>query len=290
MNKLQLAFIGLGTMGYPMAGHLARAGHSLSVYNRTASKAIAWHREHGGRLASTPADAARGAAMIFTCVGGDEDLKAVLSGAAGAMESAQRDAVFVDHSTTSAGIARAMADAAASRGARFLDAPVSGGEAGAKKGSLTVMVGGDAAVFERARPVMEAYARAVTLMGAIGSGQLTKMVNQICVVGLMQGLAEGIAFGQKAGLDMNRVLDALTQGAAASWQMANRGKTMVEGKFDFGFAIDWMHKDLRICLAEAAHNGAALPHTALIEQHYAELQGAGMGREDFSALIERLRD
>lgn len=289
MNKLRLAFIGLGTMGYPMAGHLARAGHALSVYNRTRSKAEAWQHEYGGRVARSPAEAADGADMVFTCVGGDDDLRAVLLPGDGALSTAAKSALFVDHSTTSAGIAREMGANATVRGAHFLDAPVSGGQAGAQKGALTVMVGGDSAAFERAQPVMAAYARAVTLMGPLGAGQLTKMVNQICVVGLMQGLAEGIAFGQKAGLDMPRVLAALTQGAATSWQMENRGKTMVEGKFDFGFAVDWMHKDLRICLAEAAQNGADLPHTELIEAHYTELQRAGMGRKDFSALIERLR-
>lgn len=289
MQKLKLAFIGLGTMGYPMAGHLARAGHSLQVYNRTQSKTAAWQAEYGGTACATPALAAAGADMVFSCVGGDADLCAVTLGPQGAFEAMRADAVFVDHSTTSAAVARDLAAEAAKRGFHFLDAPISGGQIGAQKGTLSVMVGGEEAIFERAKPVIAAYGKAIALMGGAGAGQLTKMVNQIAVVGVMQGLAEGIDFGLRAGLDMKRVLAVLTQGAATSWQMENRGPTMIEGKFDFGFAVDWMHKDLGICLEEARNNGASLEQTAWIHDYYSQLQQAGRGRDDFSALIQRLR-
>jgi 3-hydroxyisobutyrate dehydrogenase-like beta-hydroxyacid dehydrogenase len=276
-------------MGFPMAGHLARAGHEVTVYNRTRAKADAWVAKHGGRLADTPARAAAGAAVVFSCVGDDPDLRAVTLGAQGSFEATARGAIHVDHTTASAGIARELAAAAAARGFAFLDAPVSGGQSGAENGALTVMVGGDAAAFERARPVMAHFARAVTLMGPAGAGQLTKMVNQICVVGVVQGLAEAIDFGLRAGLDMKRALEVISKGAAQSWQMENRGPTMIDDKFDFGFATDWMRKDLGICLAEGARNGATLPVTRMIEGFYGEVQAMGGGRWDSSALIKRLR-
>jgi 3-hydroxyisobutyrate dehydrogenase len=289
MQKLKLAFIGLGTMGYPMAGHLARAGHALQVYNRTQNKAAAWVSEYGGTACGTPALAAADADMIFACVGDDADLRAVTTGPQGAFSTLRPGTVFVDHSTTSAGVARELAADAAKRDCHFLDAPISGGQIGAQKGTLSIMAGGEAEIFERAKPIMAAYGKAIALMGAAGAGQLTKMVNQIAVVGVMQGLAEGIDFGLRAGLDMQRVLEVLTKGAATSWQMENRGGTMVEGRFDFGFAVDWMHKDLGICLEEAQNNGARLEQTARIHDYYSQLKEAGRGREDFSALIQRLR-
>jgi 3-hydroxyisobutyrate dehydrogenase len=285
----KVAFVGLGVMGFPMAGHLARAGHDVTVYNRTAARAEQWVARYGGRRAATPAEAAVGAQFVFSCVGDDPDLREVAAGAQGTFAGMAKGAIHIDHTTASAQVARELAAAAAARGLGFLDAPVSGGQAGAENGQLTVMVGGDPAVFERAQPVIAHFARAVTLIGPSGSGQLAKMVNQICVVGVVQGLAEGIDFGLRAGLDMKLVLDTIAKGAAQSWQMEHRGKTMIDDKFDFGFAIDWMRKDLRICLEEAARTGARLEMTRAIDGFYAELQRMGGGRWDTSALIRRLR-
>ncbi len=284
----RVAFIGLGVMGAPMAGHLAAAGHSVTVFNRTASKAADWVKRHGHAAAATPAGAAEGAELVFACVGNDDDLRGVTSGPGGAFETLAPGAVFVDHTTASAAVARELAAHAAERGAGFVDAPVSGGQAGAENGKLTVMCGGDGGDYARAEPVIAAYARACRLMGPVGAGQLTKMVNQICIAGLLQGLSEGLAFAQKAGLDGQAVLDVIGKGAAGSWQMENRGPTMLEGKFDFGFAVDWMRKDLAICLDEAERNGAALPTTALIDQFYKDVQAKGGGRGDTSSLIRRL--
>ena len=292
---MKLAFIGLGVMGYPMAGHLAvKGGHDVVVYNRTAAKADAWVKAYqgkGGKLgtADTPAKAAAGAQMVFCCVGDDPDVREVALGANGAFQKMGKETVFVDHTTASAQLAQELAGEAARRGFQFLDAPVSGGQAGAENGALTVMVGGEAAAFERARPVMANFGRAVTLMGPAGSGQLTKMVNQICIAGLVQGLSEGILFAQKAGLDANKVLEVISKGAAQSWQMENRGKTMVEDKFDFGFAVDWMRKDLRICAETARANGAPLPVTQMVAGYYDEISKMGGGRWDTSSLIRRLR-
>ena len=285
----RVAFIGLGVMGHPMAGHLARAGHQVTVYNRTAAKAQAWAAEFGGAAAATPLLAAQGADVVFSCVGNDDDLRAVTIGADGAFAGMKPSAVFVDHTTASAAIARELHAQALARGVHFVDAPVSGGQAGAVNGQLTVMCGGDAAAFEAMRPVALSFAKAVTLVGAPGAGQLAKMVNQICIAGLLQGLSEGIAFGLKAGLDMNLVLEVIGKGAAQSWQMDNRGKTMVDDRFDFGFAVDWMRKDLGLCLEEARNNGAKLPVTALVDQFYADLQAQGGRRWDTSSLIRRLR-
>ena len=283
------AFLGLGVMGHPRAGHLARAGHVVTVYNRTARKAQAWAAEYGGAAAATPALAAHEAEFVFACVGNDDDLRAVALSADGAFAGMSPGAVFVDHTTASAEVARELHREAAARGLHFVDAPVSGGQAGAVNGTLTVMCGGDAAPFEAMRPMALAYARAVTLLGASGAGQLAKMVNQVAIAGLVQGLAEALAFGQRAGLDMAQVLDVISKGAAQSWQMDNRGKTMLEGRFDFGFAVDWMRKDLGLVLAEARRNGAQLPVTALVDQLYAELQAAGGGRWDTSSLLRRLK-
>ncbi|HRH16092.1 MAG TPA: NAD(P)-dependent oxidoreductase [Aquabacterium sp.] len=285
----RVAFLGLGTMGAPMALHLLRAGHQVTVYNRTTAKAQAWVAQHGGHWAPSPADAARGAEHVITCVGRDEDLREVTLGAQGAFGAMAPDAVLIDHTTTSAELARELAQAARERGLHFIDAPVSGGNLGAVQGTLTVMCGGDVAVFQRIEPVVKAYARAVTLLGEAGAGQLAKMTNQICVAGVLQGLAEAIAFGQKAGLDMHAVLGVITQGAASSWQMQHRGPTMVDDQFDFGFAVDWMRKDLGLVLDEARRQGASLPLTALIDQFYADVQGMGGGRLDTSSLIKRLR-
>jgi len=284
-----VAFLGLGVMGHPMAGHLARAGHRVTVYNRTAAKAADWVREFGGRAAQTPREAAAEADIVFACVGNDADLRAVTLGADGAFDGMRRGTVFVDHTTASADIARELAAAAAGRGFDFVDAPVSGGNLGAVNGTLTVMCGGSAEGFARIQPVAMAYAKAVTLLGEAGAGQLAKMVNQIAIAGLVQGLAEAIAFGQKAGLDMGAVLGVIGKGAAQSWQMDNRGPTMVEDRFDFGFAVDWMRKDLGLCLAEAQRNGARLPVTALVDQFYADVQAMGGRRLDTSSLIKRLR-
>ena len=290
----KLAFLGLGVMGYPMAGHLAKAGHDVTVYNRSAAKAAQWVAQHGGHgkvaAAATPAEAARGAELVLMCVGNDDDVRAVAAGASGALAGMAPGALLVDHTTASAEVAREMHAAAAARGVAFLDAPVSGGQAGAENGKLTIMVGGDAAPFALAEPVLAHYAKAVTLMGGPGAGQLTKMVNQICIAGLVQALSEGINFAGRAGLDAERVLDVISKGAAQSWQMENRGRTMIADKFDFGFAVDWMRKDLGICLAEARANGSALPVTALVDQFYARVQAQGGGRWDTSSLVRLLRD
>ena len=285
---MKIGFIGVGVMGGPMAGHLARAGHAVTVYNRTASKAEAWASKHGGRCAATPAGAAEGADFVIACVGNDADVRQTTIGADGAFRAMRRGAIFVDHTTASATVAEELAAAAGERGLHFLDAPVSGGQSGAEQGVLTVMVGGDPGAFERARPVLSHYARAVTHMGSSGAGQKTKMVNQICVAGVVQGLAEGLAFALHAGLDAKRVIEVISKGAATSWQMENRGNTMVDGKFDFGFAVDLMRKDLRIAMEEARANGAQLPATALIDQFYARLQREGGGRLDTSSLIKLL--
>jgi 3-hydroxyisobutyrate dehydrogenase len=285
----RLAFLGLGVMGFPMAGYLAKNGHDVTVYNRTRAKADAWVKTHGGRAADTPKSAAQGAVIVFSCVGDDPDLRAVALGANGAFGGMAAGSIFVDHTTASADIARELFAAAGAKGIHFIDAPVSGGQAGAENGTLTVMCGGEAAAFETAKPVIAHFAKAVTLLGPSGSGQLTKMVNQICIAGLLQGLAEGINFGLNAGLDMKQVLEVIGKGAAQSWQMDNRGKTMVDDKFDFGFAVDWMRKDLRISLEEAEKNGAPLPVTELINGFYGEVQMMGGGRWDTSSLIRRLR-
>jgi 3-hydroxyisobutyrate dehydrogenase len=286
----KLAYIGLGVMGFPMAGHLAaKGGHEVTVYNRTPAKAEAWVARFGGKSAPTPAGAAKGAEFVFSCVGDDPDLREVTLGANGAFQSMAKGAVFVDHTTSSAKMARELAVEARKRGFEFLDAPVSGGQSGAENGALTVMVGGNAQAFERAKPMIGNYARAVALMGPSGAGQLTKMVNQICVVNVVQGLAEGIAFGLKAGLDMDLALDVISKGAATSWQMENRGKTMVQDKFDFGFAVDWVRKDLRICAETARETGADITSTQLIDRYYGEIQKMGGGRWDTSSLIRRLR-
>ena len=287
----KVAFLGLGVMGYPMAGHLARAGHSGTVYNRTASKAIAWCAEYtsasGQKHANSPREAAQGADFVFCCVGNDDDLRAVTLGADGAFAGMAPGAIFVDHTTASAEVARELHGAARTLGLAFIDAPVSGGEAGARNGQLTVMCGGDQAAFDAARPLAMAFARAFTRLGESGAGQLTKMVNQICIAGLVQALAEAIAFGQRAGLDLPQVLDVIGKGAAQSWQLDNRGKTMAAREFDFGFAVDWMRKDLGLVLAEARRNGSQLPVTALVDQFYADVQRMGGQRWDTSSLIKR---
>jgi 3-hydroxyisobutyrate dehydrogenase-like beta-hydroxyacid dehydrogenase len=285
----RVAFLGLGVMGYPMAGHLARAGHQVTVYNRTAAKAAAWVAEYGGTSAPTPAQAAQGVDIVFACVGNDDDLRSVTVGEQGAFAGMKPGALFVDHTTASASGARELYATAQARGLHFVDAPVSGGQAGAVNGALTVMCGGDEAVFNSMKPVAMAYSKAVTLVGASGAGQLAKMVNQTAIAGLVQGLSEAIAFGLRAGLDMKLVLDVIGKGAAQSWQMDNRGKTMVDGKFDFGFAVDWMRKDLGLVLEEARRNGAKLPVTALVDQFYADVQTAGGQRWDTSSLITRLK-
>jgi 3-hydroxyisobutyrate dehydrogenase-like beta-hydroxyacid dehydrogenase len=284
----KVAFLGLGVMGFPMARHLSAKGHEVTVYNRTAAKAEAWVAAHGGRLARTPREAAAGQEIVLACVGNDDDLREVATGPDGALPGMEPGATFVDHTTASAAVARELHAAAGERGLGFVDAPVSGGQAGAENGALTVMCGGEPEVYARAEPVIMAYARACRLLGPPGSGQLTKMVNQICIAGLVQGLSEGIHFGKRAGLDLEAVLDVISKGAAGSWQMENRGKTMNEGRFDFGFAVDWMRKDLSICLDEARRNGALLPVTALVDQFYAEVQKRGGGRFDTSSLITRL--
>jgi len=284
-----VAFLGLGVMGYPMAGHLAGAGHRVTVYNRTEKKAQQWAQEFGGKSAKTPRDAAAGAQIVFSCVGNDADLASVMLGEAGALAGMRKDAIAFDNTTASAKIARELYAEARKRGLHFIDAPVSGGQAGAVNGQLAVMCGGDKPAFDRAQPVAMAFAKAVTLIGDSGAGQLTKMVNQLCIAGLAEGLSEGISFGLAAGLDMKLVLQVIGKGAAQSWQMDNRGGTMVDGKFDFGFAVDWMRKDLGLCLDEARNNGAPLPVAALVDQFYAEVQAMGGGRWDTSSLIRRLR-
>jgi 3-hydroxyisobutyrate dehydrogenase len=286
----RVAFLGLGVMGFPMAGHLAKAGHTVTVYNRSAEKAKAWVAEFGGASAVTPAEAARNADIVFCCVGNDDDLRSVVLGPQGAFAGMAKGSLFVDHTTASAEVARDLAGQAKGLGLSFIDAPVSGGQAGAVNGLLTVMVGGSLSDFDRARPVAMAFSRAFTRIGEAGAGQLAKMVNQICIAGLVQGLSEGVAFGMKAGLDMKLVLEVIGKGAAQSWQMDNRGTTMVDGKFDFGFAVDWMRKDLGLCMDEARRNGALLPATALVDQFYAEVQTKGGRRWDTSSLITRLVD
>jgi len=284
------AFIGLGVMGYPMASHLALAGHHVTVYNRNPAKAKDWCAEFSGHAsAPTPREAALGADMVFCCVGNDDDLRAVMLGADGALAGTKDGALLIDHTTASANVARELFAAAKNKGVHFVDAPVSGGEAGAINGMLTVMCGGESAAFERAKPVGMAFSKAFTLMGESGAGQLTKMVNQVCIAGLVQGLSEGIAFGMKAGLNMEQVLEVIGKGAAQSWQMDNRGKTMVADKFDFGFAVDWMRKDLGLVMDEAKRNGSRLPVTALVDQFYADVQAIGGKRFDTSSLIKRLR-
>ena len=286
----KVAFIGLGVMGYPMAGHLALAGHKVTVYNRNPAKAKDWCAEFSGHAsAPTPREAAQGADMVFCCVGNDDDLRSVMLGTDGALAGTQAGALLVDHTTASANVARELFAAAKAKGVHFVDAPVSGGEAGAINGMLTVMCGGEGAAFERAKPVAMAFSKAFTLMGESGAGQLTKMVNQVCIAGLVQGLSEGIAFGMKAGLNMEQVLEVIGKGAAQSWQMDNRGKTMVADKFDFGFAVDWMRKDLGLVMDEAKRNGARVPVTALVDQFYADVQAMGGQRFDTSSLIKRLR-
>ncbi len=284
----KVAFIGLGVMGFPMAGHLAKAGYDVTVYNRTTARAEAWCAKYSGSLAVKPATAARDAAFVFACVGNDDDVRAVTLGPDGAFAGMGEGAIFIDHTTASADLARELEDAASRKALGFLDAPVSGGQAGAENGQLTVMVGGAEQAFLSAEPVLRAYGKAVTLMGPAGAGQLTKMVNQICIAGLVQGLAEGIAFAMRAQLDPQQVIDVISQGAAQSWQMVNRGRTMAEGSFDFGFAVNWMRKDLAICLEEARGTGARLPVTALVDQFYAQVQEQGGGRWDTSSLIHLL--
>ena len=286
----KIAFLGMGVMGAPMAGHLAQAGHEVTVFNRTAEKAQNWVKTYGGNFALTPAEAAKGAEFVFACVGNDDDIKAVTLGEDGAFSTLEKGAIFIDNTTASADVARQLYEEAKAHGIGFLDAPVSGGQAGAENGKLTVMVGGDAADFEKAEPLMKCYGAKVTLMGGPGAGQLTKMVNQICIAGLVQGLSEALNFGQKAELDMAQVIDVISGGAAQSWQMVNRGNTMVEGAFDFGFALDWMRKDLAICFAEAQRNGALLPVTEIVSGYYDSLSEQGYGRNDTSALIRLLKD
>jgi 3-hydroxyisobutyrate dehydrogenase len=284
----KIAFLGLGVMGFPMAGHLAKAGHEVTVYNRTPAKAEAWTQAHGGRAAATPAEAASGQDLVLACVGNDNDLRSVVYGDKGAFATMRKGAIFVDHTTASAEIAREFDAEARKRGLGFLDAPVSGGQSGAENGQLGIMVGGDPATYAAAEPVLKIYAKAITLIGPAGAGQLTKMVNQICIAGLVQALSEGMNFAVRAGLDTEKVLSVITAGAAGSWQMNNRAKTMVADKFDFGFAVDWMRKDLGICLAEANRNKARLPVTALVDQFYAQVQARGGGRWDTSSLFNLL--
>ncbi|TNF87357.1 MAG: NAD(P)-dependent oxidoreductase [Gammaproteobacteria bacterium] len=285
MSKVSVAFIGLGVMGYPMAGHLAKAGYETRVYNRTTAKAEKWCEEYGGSHAPTPREAAEGADFVFMCVGNDDDLRSVVYGDDGALAGCKDGAILVDHTTASANVAREIA---AKSQVPFLDAPVSGGQAGAENGVLTVMIGGDQSTFEAARPVIMSYARAAELLGDVGAGQLTKMVNQICIAGLVQGLSEGLNFAMRAGLDGHKVVDVISKGAAGSWQMENRGNTMLNDEFDFGFAVDWMRKDLAICLEEAEGNGAELPITRIVNDFYGEIQEMGGGRWDTSSLIRRL--
>jgi 3-hydroxyisobutyrate dehydrogenase-like beta-hydroxyacid dehydrogenase len=286
----RVAFLGLGVMGGPMAGHLAKAGHDVTVYNRTASKALAWVAQHGHRAAPTPAEAAEAAEFVMLCVGNDDDVRSVVIGPNGALDAMERGSILVDHTTASAGLAHELSAAAAERGVGFVDAPVSGGQAGAENGVLTVMCGSDdEAVFDAARAVITAYARACERLGPAGAGQLTKMVNQICIAGVVQGLAEAVNFAQRAGLDVDRVVDVIGQGAAQSWQMDNRARTMARGEFEFGFAVEWMRKDLGMCLDEAARNGARLPLTALVDQFYAHVVERGGRRWDTSSLVHLLQ-
>lgn len=286
--SMKTAFIGLGTMGFPMAGHLARGGHDVTVYNRTGNKASAWQQQYGGRIAATPAQAAADAEFIFTCVGNDDDLRAVVAGADGIFQTAKTGAVIIDNTTTSATVACELAAAAQELGLHFLDAPVSGGQAGAENGKLTVMVGGDENAYARAKPLIACFAASVKRLGPAGYGQLTKMVNQICIAGLVQSLSEGIHFAKRAGLDVAAVIDVISKGAASSWQMQNRWQTMQNNEFDFGFAVDWMRKDLGIALEQAKHNGASLPLTTIVDGYYAEVQKIGGSRWDTSSLIALL--
>ncbi len=286
----KVAFLGLGVMGYPMAGHLTAKGHDVCVYNRSAAKAAAWVKEHGGRSGPSPRDAAQGADFVMSCVGNDDDLRSVCLGEEGAFAGMERGAIFVDHTTVSAAVTRELAEAASAKGITFVDAPVSGGQAGAENGVLSIMCGGDQGAYDKAEPVMAAYGRSIKRLGESGAGQLTKMVNQICIAGLVQGLAEGLHFAQKAGLDGKAVVEVIAGGAAGSWQMANRHEGMLEDRFDYGFAVDWMRKDLGICLSTANENGASLPITALVDQFYKDVQKMGGGRWDTSSLIKRLRD
>lgn len=285
----KVAFIGLGVMGFPMAGHLITAGHEVTVYNRTTAKAENWVKQYGGRFAKTPAEAAKGQDVVLACVGNDDDLRQVTIGSEGAFQTMHSGAIFVDHTTDSAKVARELSEIGAKSGIGFIDAPVSGGQAGAENGKLTIMCGGEQSVYERIVDIIHTYAVSVRLLGQNGSGQLCKMVNQICLAGVVQGLAEGLAFGQKAGLDMKAVLEVISKGAAGSWQMENRGLNMLDDKFDYGFAVDWMRKDLGICLDEAKSNGSVLPTISLIDQFYGDIQAIGGGRWDTSSLIKRLK-
>ncbi|WP_281024152.1 MULTISPECIES: NAD(P)-dependent oxidoreductase [unclassified Rhizobium] len=288
-DMAKVSFIGMGVMGYPMAGHLkVKGGHDVTVYNRTLAKAEAWAKQYDGKFAPTPAEAAADADFVFTCVGNDDDLRSVTTGENGVLSSMKAGSVLIDNTTASAEVARELYAAAKEKGIGFIDAPVSGGQAGAENGVLTVMCGGDEAVFDKARPVIDAYARMVGLMGPVGAGQLTKMINQICIAGIVQGLAEGIHFGKQAGLDIEKVIEVISKGAAGSWQMENRHKTMNAGKYDFGFAVDWMRKDLGIVLEEARRNQAKLPLTALVDQFYGDVQAMGGNRWDTSSLLARL--
>jgi len=288
--SIRVAFIGLGVMGYPMAGHLKNAGYDVTVFNRTQAKAQKWVEQYGGAMASTPAEAAADASFVFICVGNDDDLREVTIKSSGVLASMAQGSILVDHTTTSAEVAREVAEIAQGKGIEFLDAPVSGGQAGAENGVLTVMTGGEQAIFDKAQPVMASYSRFSQLLGPIGSGQLTKMVNQICIAGLVQGLAEGLHFAKNAGLDGEKVIETISKGAAGSWQMENRYKTMCNGEYDFGFAVDWMRKDLGIALDEARNNKSSLPVTALVDQFYCEVQSLGGGRHDTSSLLSRLEN
>ena len=288
MNSLRAAFIGLGTMGFPMAGHLANAGLAMTVYNRTASRASRWQQQHPGLTADNPAAAADGADLVFVCVGNDDDLRQVTLGPEGSLQTLKPDAILIDHTTASASMARELSQACQDRDAHFIDAPVSGGQQGAENGQLSIMCGGNPAIYQRALPVLEHYAKACNLLGPAGSGQLTKMVNQICVAGLVQALSEGVAFANNAGLDAKKVFETISQGAASSWQMIHRHQTMIDDEFDHGFAVDWMRKDLDICLQEAVRNGTPLPVTSQVNDFYRELQAMGGGRWDTSALLRRL--
>ncbi|SFM15521.1 3-hydroxyisobutyrate dehydrogenase [Shimia aestuarii] len=285
----KVAFLGLGVMGYPMAGHLVKAGHEVTVYNRTTAKAEAWAKAHGGSFGATPEEAVQGAAFVMACVGNDDDLRTVCVGENGAFAGMSEGTIFVDHTTVSAKVTREMYAAGKERGVSFVDAPISGGQAGAENGVLSIMCGGDVVAYEAAEPVMDAYGRTIKRLGESGAGQLTKMVNQICIAGLVQGLSEGLHFAEKAGLDGRAVVEVISGGAAGSWQMANRYETMIDDEFDHGFAVDWMRKDLGICLATANENGASLPVTALVDQFYKDVQKLGGGRWDTSSLIKRLR-
>jgi len=286
---MKVAFAGLGVMGYPMAGHLAKGGHDVTVFNRNPAKAEAWVKEYGGKAAATPAAGAEGADFVFCCVGNDDDVREVIAGPNGVLSGMAAGSVLVDHTTASADVARDMAELAAEKGVKFLDAPVSGGQAGAVNGVLTIMIGGEEEAFERARPIMEAYGRMMALMGPSGSGQLTKMMNQMCIAGVVQGLAEALDFGQRAGIDGERAIEVISKGAAQSWQMENRYQTMLKGEFDFGFAVDWMRKDIAICVAEASRNGAQLPMTRMVDGFYEQIQQRGGGRWDTSSLIDLLQ-